>query len=318
MDILQQCADTQALDDTLSSQESNDISPNIIDELSPSSICDISVISDIESPQYETYVTGDTMVYTINGLFKISDLCKNQSVEIWSGKRWFRISIHQEHKSGQKISKITLCNGACLKSTNTQTWAVIINNAKLKDHKCKQIIPVTSDNLEIDMRIPTFKLPEELTGDIVRNAYDVGKQIGKLFISKQYFSSNTHIGLPPQIYKLCPQSLGRFVAGWMDSQNDNIYGNYNVIHDLQLLLARLHIYVSYIIKKNTQYMLEIPNKSNIPNPNNRIRKSNSSITSNKLYINSIEEIESTQKIFKLTNLDPKTRTIVLDGVLAII
>ena len=258
------------------------------------------------------------MVYTINGLFKISDLCKNQSVEIWSGKRWFRISIHQEHKSGQKISKISLCNGACLKSTNTQTWAVIINNAKLKDRKCKQIIPVTSDDLEIDMRIPTFKLPEELTGDIVRNAYDVGKQIGKLFISKQYFSSNTHIGLPPQIYKLCPQSLGRFVAGWMDSQNDNIYGNYNVIHDLQLLLARLHIYVSYIIKKNTQYMLEIPNKSNIPNPNNRIRKSNSSITSNKLYINSIEEIESTQKIFKLTNLDPKTRTIVLDGVLAII
>ena len=32
MDILQQCTDIQALDDTLSSQESNGLSPNIIDE----------------------------------------------------------------------------------------------------------------------------------------------------------------------------------------------------------------------------------------------------------------------------------------------
>ncbi|MFN9953095.1 MAG: hypothetical protein ACK55I_08345, partial [bacterium] len=68
----------------------------------------------------------------------------------------------------------------------------------------------------------------------------------------------------------------------------------------------------------TQYMLEIPDKSNIPNPNNQIRKSNAKIKSNKLYINSIESIELNQKMYKIINLDPKTRTIVLDGVLAII
>jgi hypothetical protein len=292
----------------------NNENENVHDhDQSPSSVYDLnSISSDIEHS--ELYVVGDTMVYTINGLFKICDLEKKHGIEIWSGKRWFRISIQPE-KSSKKINKITLCNGACLKCTDSQIWAIIENNSV--DNR-KKIIPASTDNLEIDMRIPTFKLPDELTGDIVRNAYDVGKQIGKLFISKQYFTSNIHVVLPSQIYKLCPQSLGRFIAGWMDSQNGNIYGNYNVIHDLQLLLARLHIYVSYIIKKNTQYMLEIPDKSNIPNPNNQIRKSNAKIKSNKLYINSIESIELNQKMYKIINLDPKTRTIVLDGVLAII
>ena len=307
----QQCVDT------LRPDLSHQLESNETHDASPSSIYDIADIENKYQELNDLHVVGDTMVYTINGLYKICDLVNtNKEIEIWSGKRWFRVLInqltsnmHDGPRVKSPIHKITLCNGACLKCTNMQTWAVIDN---------KKITPVTTDDLEIDMRIPMFTLPDKLTGDIVKNAYDVGRQTGKLFISKQYLSSNRHIGLPAQIYKLCPQSLGRFIAGWMDSQNGNIYGNYSVIHDLQLLLARLHIYISYIVKKNTYYMLEIPDKSNIPNPNNQIRRSDTKIKSNKLYINSIETIESTQKIFMIQNLDYNTKTIVLDGVLAII
>jgi hypothetical protein len=296
--------------DTFNPDISHKLESNEIHDASPSSVYDIG---DIENKSHELinlHVVGDTMVYTINGLFKICDLANtSKEIEIWSGKRWFRVLIHQLHTNKLQLHKVILCNGACLKCTNTQTWAVIDN---------KKITPVTTDDLEIDMRIPTFTLPDNLTGDIVKNAYDVGRQTGKLFISKPYLASNRHIGLPSQIYKLCPQSLGRFIAGWMDSQNGNIYGNYSVIHDLQLLIARLHIYISYIVKKNTYYMLEIPDKSNIPNPNNKIRRSDTKIKSTKLYINSIETIESTKKLFMIQNLDHNTKTIVLDGVLAII
>jgi len=283
-----------------------------INDISPSSVCDI-----IESEQINYIdktkilnVVGDVMVYTINGLYKICDLI-DKEVEIWSGSRWFRVFIYKSTQisSQTNIQKITICNGACLKCTNNQNWAIIDKN---------KIISVQTNNLEINMRIPTYKLPDILTGYIVKNTYDIGKQIGKLFISKQQFTSNKHIQLPNQIYKLCPHSLGRFVAGWMDSQNGNIYGNYLVIHDLQLLLHRLHIYISYIVKKNMYYMLEIPNTTNIPNPNNKIRKSNLNIKKNRIYIDSIETIPLVQKIYSIQNLDPKTKTIVLDGVLAII
>ena len=282
-------------------------------DASPSSVHDVYTI---EHPikSVDLNVIGDTMVYTINGLYKICDLV-NKEVEIWSGSRWFRVLISTTRVNtkfghdNKNILKITMCNGACLKCVDNQNL-LVINNDK--------IIPISVNDLEIDMRIPTYQIPTNLIGDIVKNSYDIGKQIGKLFISKQHFVLSAHIRLPSQIYKFCPHSLGRFVAGWMDTQNGHIYGNYNVIHDLQLLLLRLYINISYIIKKNTYYMLEIPNKTNIPNPNNQIRESNSYITNNKIYINSIETIASTQKIYSIQNLDSKTKTIVLDGILAII
>jgi hypothetical protein len=288
-------------------------------DASPSSTCNVSDIErgHIVNKIEDLNVVGDAMVYTNNGLYKISDLV-GKEVEIWSGCRWFKIFVYiggntdnrsSSSKNPPKIQKITMCNGSCLKCTENQIWAIVDR------HK---IIPVSTNNLEIDMRVPTYQLPDSLSGEIMKNAYDVGKQIGKLFITKQHFTLNTHIQLPGQIYKLCPQSLGRFIAGWMDSQNNNIYGNYSVIHDLQLLLARIHIYISYIVKKSTYYMLEIPDKTNIPNPNNQIRESNKHIKNNKLYISAVETIPSTQKIYTIQNLDPRTKTIVLDGVLAII
>lgn len=277
----------------------NDISPSSVHDISNiESEYNINKINDLN-------VIGDTMVYTNNGLYKICDLV-GKEVEIWSGNRWFKVFIYIGIKT-YKIKKITMCNGLCLKCTDNQKWAIIDKN---------KIVQVSTNDLEIDMRIPTYQLPDLLLGDIAKNAYDIGKQIGKLFISK--LLSNTHIQLPEQIYKLCQQSLGRFIAGWMDSQNGNIYGNYSVIHDLQLLLARLHIYISHIVKKNTYYILKIPNTTNIPNPGGRIRESNSCVKNNRLYISAIETIISTQKMYSIQNLDPKTKTIILDGVLAII
>lgn len=276
----------------------NDISPSSVHDISNiESEYNINKIDDLN-------VIGDVMVYTNNGLYKICDLV-GKEVEIWSGNRWFRVFIYIGIKT-HKIKKITMCNGLCLKCTDNQKWAIIEKN---------KIVSVSTNDLEIDMRIPTYQLPDLLLGDIAKNAYDIGKQIGKQFILK---ISPHHIQLPEQIYKLCPQSLGRFIAGWMDSQNGNIYGNYNVIHDLQLLLARLHIYISHIVKNNTYYILKIPDKTNIPNPNNQIRESNSYIKKNRLYISSIETIISIQKMYSIQNLDPKTKTIVLDGILAII
>ena len=287
-------------------------------DASPSSIQDIGYIENSNTIDKSDKLVkfnylnavGDAMVYTKQGLYKICDLI-NKEVEIWSGSRWFRviISISRGNHKQNYIQKITLCNGLCLKCVDSQNWLVVDNN---------KIITVSTNDLEIDMRIPTFQMPTELEGDIVKNAYDIGKQIGKLFILKQHIILNSHIRLPSQIYKFCTHSLGRFVAGWIDSQNGHIYGNYNVIHDLQLLLLRLHINISYIIKKNTYYTLEIPDKHNIPNPNNQMRESNPHIKNNKLYINSVETIQSTQKIYSIQNLDSKTKTIVLDGVLAII
>lgn len=275
----------------------NDISPSSVHDISNiESEYNINKIDDLN-------VIGDTMVYTNNGLYKICDLV-GKEVEIWSGNRWFRVFIYIGITT-HKIKKITMCNGLCLKCTDNQKWAIINKN---------KIIPVSTNDLEINMRIPTYQLPDLLLGDIAKNAYDIGKQIGKLFVLKL----SSPIQLPEQIYTLCPQSLGRFIAGWMDSQNGNIYGNYNIIHDLQLLLARLHIYISHIVKKNTYYMLKIPDTTNIPNPNNKIRELNSYIKKNRLYISSIETIISTQKMYSIQNLDPKTKTIVLDGVLAII
>lgn len=318
MSITNDLQKIKSLDSTNISDNVNECSVSIyqdneqINSISPSSISPSSIYDVINYTDKSKIlnVVSDVMVYTINGLYKVCDLI-DKEVEIWSGSRWFRVFIYKSTQINHQnnIQKITICNGSCLKCTNNQNWAIIDKN---------KIISVQTNNLEIDMRIPTYKLPDILTGNIVKNAYDIGKQIGKLFISKQHFTSNKHIQLPNQIYTLCPHSLGRFVAGWMDSQNSNIYGNYNVIHDLQLLLPRLHIYISYIVKKNMYFMLEIPNKNNIPNPNNKIRNSNPHIKNNRIYINSIEIIPLVQKIYTIQNLDLKTKTIVLDGILAII
>ena len=86
--------------DTLHPDLSHQLESNETQDASPSSIYDIADIENKYQELNDLHVVGDTMVYTINGLYKICDLVNtSKEIEIWSGKRWFRVLIHQLHNN---------------------------------------------------------------------------------------------------------------------------------------------------------------------------------------------------------------------------
>jgi hypothetical protein len=126
-------------------------------------------------------------------------------------------------------------------------------------------------------------------------------------------------GLPKEVFNMAPQSLGRFMAGWVDTQRGNIFGSYDVVHSIQILLYRLGIYETYIQHNGTYYVLEVSKSGMVRIPNPKQRKRNTFCHANfkHLRIESICTSDFPQKVYTVNTTDTSTHTIVLDGVLTL-
>ena len=273
----------------------------------PKSISHLASYPEIDVPvSPTTNVSGDTRVFTKNGLPAIRDLVGNE-VEVWSGSKWFPITVHKEQKT--KILKhVVLTNGSCIVCSDDQTWAVLDN---------KKIIPTKTKQLCPDLVITAFvPLPvDDLGGNLIKGAYQLGERMGEAFTNE----IKPKLNLPDIVYRMSTQSLGRFMAGWIDSQRGNIFATKKVVHDLQILLYRLGVYETHIFNRGTYYVLEISENgmARIPNPKKKRRNSTCHIMFKHYRIESIATIDQPQQVYTINSRDTTTHTIVLDGVLTL-
>lgn len=253
-----------------------------------------------------TSVSGDTRIFTKNGLPAIQDLLGDE-VEVWSGKKWFPIVVQKDNK--QKILKrVVLTNGACIVCSDEQTWAVIDG---------KKITPMETKYLCPDLVVSAFiPLPvNDLGGDLIRGAYQLGEKLGELFTGEIKPKSS----LPDSVYKMATQSLGRFMAGWIDSQRGNIFASKKVVHDMQILLHRIGVYETHVFNRGAYYVLEISanGMARIPNPKKKRRNTTCHAVFKHLRIESIATMDLPQPVYTINSRDNTTHTIVLDGVLTL-
>jgi hypothetical protein len=271
----------------------------------------------------DAYLTGDIRVLTKYGTPEISKLVNNVC-EIWSGRTWavYRIELVTKYCTTYKV---ILDNGSCITCAGGHIWPIL--------HK-RSIAPIRTEDLCLDVRVPPFKPlnQSELDGNIYKNAYELGVNFGESFIKSREKSSRRRTtrngtpkqgkqkeGLPKYMENISPISLKKFMAGWLDSQKGNIFGDYKSIRDLQILLIKINITDTKFINRGTYYEIFIPEKSmaTIPNvfnkPRNTYFKSGTRIPR----IASIQQTEEKMKVYNVTAIKSNIHTIVADGILTV-
>lgn len=181
---------------------------------------------------YETCVTGDTRVHTLDGCYFIKDLV-GKTVSIFNGTEWTKVKpfLAKEHDD---FMKITFSDGSQL-SVTYGSWA---------------------SDLKIGMSVPTFRLMAPGCQQTVIEAYDHGKLCGQAGLCKSLFSiieceCQNLVRFCQNMMSANIDSICQFVAGWADAcyQESHLviedrlflFGHETMLQDLQILLRRINI-----------------------------------------------------------------------------
>ena len=121
---------------------------------------------------YETCVSGDTLIPTRTGTYKISDLV-GQEVEIWNGEKWAPVTPRNTGRNS--LIRVHLSDGSYLDATPEHSWSV---KRKTEETFKKR----TTNELEIGMYLPEFDLSAELEGELDPLAYTYGWIAGDGFV----------------------------------------------------------------------------------------------------------------------------------------
>ena len=123
---------------------------------------------------YETCVSGETLIPTRRGTYPIKDLV-DQEVEIWNGEKWSKVTPFNTGRNS--LIRVHLSDGSYLDATPAHKW-----DARRKTEQTfKQY---TTDELEIGMYLPEFDLSAELGGELDPLAYTYGWIAGDGFIDQ--------------------------------------------------------------------------------------------------------------------------------------
>lgn len=238
-------------------------------------------------------VAKSMRVYTKFGCPPIEKL-NNETVDIWSGHSWVPVEISPG--GYDKLYRVKLNDGSCLLCARDQMWPVYVDGI---------LSPTKTEDLEVDSIILPFDIPDSISGADQTKAYELGKK----------FAEKGKNSIYKRIFNFSRDSLLWFVAGWADYNNGIIYGDWELIHGLQMALRRCGIYETLIDYDGNSHFLVFSEREvdQIPNPDNKIR---SIYTSEKTFPH-VEEItiEGRGSLYTLQPLSP-SHFMVIDGVLS--
>jgi len=244
-------------------------------------------------------------VFTRGGCPPLGELA-GQVAEVWSGRRWITVRV-DEAPGLTEFLRVCLDDGTCLICAEDHPWAVVEDGG---------LVPVRAGDLRADHTVSPFFLcpPGDLVGVAVGDAYDQGATFAGRLSRRRLFK----VELPAHVFTMDCESLGLFVAGWMDAQKGTLCGPLEVIHHLQIAVVRLGVYHTFVENMGTYSVLTLSETDGdlVPNPKG-LRRQHRRTTTDLPRVTSVCRIGGRKKAFTITSDDPRARTVVLDGVLTL-
>lgn len=115
-------------------------------------------------------VHGDTRILTRNGYVRIRDVV-GQEVEVFNGEEWSKVRPFQTG-SGQKLLRVTFSDGSYLDCTDYHRFS--IRRWRQSEH----FDTVEARNLRPGDILPSFRVPPDIAGISVEDAYTYGAFLG--------------------------------------------------------------------------------------------------------------------------------------------
>jgi intein/homing endonuclease len=205
---------------------------------------------------YETCVSGDTLIHTYDGLYPIKDLV-GKKTKIFNGEVWSEVTPFLARKSDSFI-KVTFSDGSELKVTPYHEFAV-------SEDKDSEFTKTEAKDLKVGMYLPTFELPETQTGEN-KNLEEGGKYLNEIesntaYYQESIFTTESKIlanGYP--LSNLSKKSILGFVKAYSGG-TDKIYSRSNIfLRELQILLRRAGLNYTKIKEEGNFYALDLNNE----------------------------------------------------------
>lgn len=138
----------------------------------------VSGVNPCSEQSLESYemccVSGDTIIHTRNGIFKIKNLV-DKDIEVWNSKSWSKV-IPFLAGTNKKLLRVTFSDGSYLDCTPNHEFSIekYHNNFNKKEAK----------DLVIGDKLPNFSLAENSSGIYEKYAYEYGLFAGDGCIDK--------------------------------------------------------------------------------------------------------------------------------------
>jgi len=187
--------------------------------------------AEISLNNYQTCVSGDTLIHTLSGVEPIRNLV-DRKVKIFNGEVWSEVTPFLARENDEFL-EVQFSDGSMLKVTPYHEFSVSSDGVNFEKLKADQLKP--------GMEMPEFTLPETI-GTVCIDP-DSSYQMG----TWRCYDNNTK-GLSTNILSFCADSVRHYVSGMVDTigrQEASLYivpgKNLKLLQDLQILLRRAGI-----------------------------------------------------------------------------